>query len=151
MTEKARPPGLDQIAREGVRLATRLAVGLTALPLLGLALLSARRDAPLAEASGGEDAGAGDRAEIPREKPLSPAGTNPDTDVPPEVEAALKKLAEATVARPARPKKKSRPKGADPEPAKAAKPELGRKAAIPKGGRGRSQPDLAAGYSGGGR
>jgi hypothetical protein len=38
--ERSRPPGLDQIAGDGVRLGSRLALGLFAIPLLGLALLT---------------------------------------------------------------------------------------------------------------
>ncbi|NNM71482.1 hypothetical protein [Enterovirga aerilata] len=104
MSERSRPPGLDKLAKDGLKLAGRLAIGLASLPLIGLALAgSAGRER---RRGSGEAPG----PEAPRPDPGPPLEEAAGQPGRAEIETALEKLAEASIARggPAQAKVRSR-------------------------------------------
>ena len=112
MKDSSRPRRLDEIAGDGVRLGGRLALGLLAAPLLGLALLATRTGR-----AGGSAVAETNTSVEPPFSPIPADGATVREDVPhtipggparAEIEDALKKLAEATIPNGARSGKDSR-------------------------------------------
>ena len=129
MTDKTRPPGLGIVTEEGLKLGARLAVGLLAVPLMGLSLFAQRKlpsaadpvPAPAATA----ESGPGPEADATTgTAPASPS----DGPAQAEVETALRKLTDATFAKAGAAKK-------------AAKPPSSK---LPKSGRGKTKRPPAA-------
>jgi hypothetical protein len=140
VTESTRPPGLDTVAEEGLKLGARLAVGLLAVPLMGLSLLargSARAEPPPPQPAAADPVSdtppasdPADAAPIPEASPdTAPEGAAPNGAAPAggpaqaEVALALRKLADATLAKPAHAarKKKRADETSGPSPAPAAR------------------------------
>jgi hypothetical protein len=112
VTERSRPPGLDQIAGDGFKLAGRLALGLASVPLIGLALLGSRKPVPEASAP---RAASPEREPVPPVDPTPPPAANREGPDRAEIEVALKKLADATI------QKAGRQKNGAGKPAAAAR------------------------------
>ena len=116
MKDSSRPRRLDEIAGDGMKLGGRLALGLLAAPLLGLALLATRTGR-----SSGPSVAETDSPVEPTSPPASAEGATEITEVPAsipggparaEIEDALRKLAEATIPNGARSSKDARRKRA---------------------------------------
>ena len=105
MSEGPKPPGLDDFARHMLRQGTHLAVGLLALPLVGLGLLAkgARRRAEPARPADGL------QPDPPQDDAAPPPAPSKGGPLPrrEEVEAALRALTTATLPR-SRPKAKAK-------------------------------------------
>jgi hypothetical protein len=136
LKDPSRPRRLEEIAGDGVKLGGRLALGLLAAPLLGLALLATRTSKPgQAEVAETQPPVEPEPAVFPEQKADDPA-TVPDQipggPVRADIEDALRKLTEATI--PTRAGKASRRKApSSPAPSSEARPGKEPRRARPKG------------------
>ena len=124
MKERSRPPGLDQIAGDGVRLGSRLALGLFAIPLLGLALLTkgTPRGAAKADSAPADPLPSGDQVAAPDQTAESGGPTEPGGPERAEIEQALRNLADATMPKRSRASGGTAPNGPRADAPKAAAP-----------------------------
>ena len=123
MKERSRPPGLDQIAGDGVRLGGWLALGLFAIPLLGLALLTkGSRGTANAESGPSLTPGADEQPAGPDPTAEPNGPTEPGGPERAEIEQALRNLAHATMPKRSRVNGAAAPKGPRADALKAAAP-----------------------------
>lgn len=143
MSQKPRPPGLEEVARDALKQVAHLAIGLASLPMIGLTLLAARKGGAAREpthpepgpSSQAPDAAPSEEGADPLPVMDRPAQTLPfatdepvrdqtaESAAPPlfgepgpkraDVEAALQTLSQATIGKPPRPRRKAKPKPRD--------------------------------------
>jgi len=116
LSDHSRQSRLDAIAGDGLKLGGRLALGLLAAPLLGLALLATRTGRQSSPAAAADAPPGTSEAPATHQVAGAPAGDPdrlPDGPMRSEVEDALRRLTDATIPNRVRPeRKKAGPKEA---------------------------------------